>query len=337
MASFINIRNRLWDNAQYKFSIIFCSLYVVLFSVRSYHAAILLYIFISILLSIGIAGVGYAFNDFHDYQDDIRNKKQNLFIHFSRTQGMLIVLVFLILSIFPWFILPFDRYSLALIMTEFILFILYALPPFRLKERGLAGVLTDALYAQVIPCLLATYTYSKIDGGIVFDTTFLWIYITWLVIVGSRNIINHQIEDYHNDVNTSTATFVTRYGIERSKKWVLYILIPLEFMLFLPLAYHIPGTQHLVVLFFLLYAVAYLIMQKIRNKSVLFNDTEELNLFLNQKILNEFYEIHLPILLLCYFSLIKPFFISILLLNLGMFSPIYFSYAKGFFLKYIRK
>ncbi|HRH58638.1 MAG TPA: UbiA family prenyltransferase [Chitinophagales bacterium] len=335
MASFINIRNRLWDNAQYKFSIIFCSLYVVLFSVHSFSSKILLYIVVSIILSVGIAGIGYAFNDYHDYHDDIKNNKQNLFLKFSGVQGILLVFFFFILSVFPWFILPFDRFSLLLILTEFLLFIVYALPPFRLKERGLAGVLTDALYAQVIPCFLATYTYSKIEEGVSFENTLIWNYIIWLIIVGSRNIINHQIEDFDNDINTKTITFVTNYGKENSKRQVLRLLIPLELLLFFPMIYFLPNTHHVVVIFFILYILSYLVMQKIKNKKTIFKDADDIYIFLNQKILNEFYEIHLPLLLLCYFSIIKPFFIWILILNLFIFLPIYLEYIKGFIKKYI--
>ncbi|MFN8295422.1 MAG: UbiA family prenyltransferase [Chitinophagales bacterium] len=335
MASFINIRNRLWDNAQYKFSIIFCSLYVVLFAVHSFSTKILLYIIVSILLSIGIAGIGYAFNDYHDYHDDIINNKQNLFLKFSKMQGILLVFFFVILSVFPWFILPFDKLSLLLIFTEIILFVVYTLPPFRLKERGFAGVIADALYAQVIPCILATYTYSKIEKGISFQYIFIWNYIIWLIIVGSRNIINHQIHDFDNDMNTQTSTFVTNYGKEKAKKAILLILIPVELTLFIPLIYCIPETHHIFLFLFLIYIVAYLIMQLVKNKTVIFRDIEEIYLFLNQKILNEFYEIHLPVFLLCYFSIIKPFFIWILILNLILFLPIYFAYIKGFLKKYI--
>ena len=116
---------------------------------------------------------------------------------------------------------------------------------------------------------------------------------------------------------------------------LLLILIPVEFILFLPLIYYLPKTHHIFFILFLIYIVAYLIMQLVKNKTVIFTDTEEVYLFLNQKILNEFYEIHLPVLLLCYFSIIKPFFIWILILNLFMFLPIYFSYVKGFLKKYI--
>jgi 4-hydroxybenzoate polyprenyltransferase len=243
MASFINIRNRLWDNAQYKFSIVFCSLYVVLFSFRSLNSKILLYIFISILLSIGIAGIGYAFNDYIDYEDDKKKTKNKIYLYsFPNFRGIILIFIFLVLSVFPWFLLPFDRFSLLLIITEFLLFIIYALPPLRLKERGLAGVITDALYAQVIPCILATYTYSKIGEKTSFYTSFIWIYISWLIILGCRNIINHQIQDYHNDINTNTQTFVTKHGITKSKRWVLYLLIPIEFLLFLLLVFL--STRH---------------------------------------------------------------------------------------------
>ena len=53
------------------------------------HSTVLFlwYILISILLSIGIAGIGYALNDLYDYKDDIINKNKIFFctsIHFKK-------------------------------------------------------------------------------------------------------------------------------------------------------------------------------------------------------------------------------------------------------------
>ncbi len=334
MAFFSNIQNRLWANVQYKFSTIFCSLYVVLFLGHSSGTRILWYILVSILLSMGIAGMGYVLNDYHDYHDDIKNGKQNLFINFSRTTSVLLVICFLFLSIFPWFILPFDRFSLLFIALEFILFFVYALPPFRLKERGAWGVVTDALYAQVVPCILAVYTYSKIIGTVRVADSFLIIYVVWLILMGIRNILNHQIEDYDNDLNTQTQTFVTLHGVRKSKSWVMHLMVPFEWGLFFLLLYFLPQTRHLFLYAYLFYILAYIIKERISKKAPLLSDFEIRYDFINKQLLNEFYEIHLPLLLLCYFSFFQPFFIWILSLNLLLFFPIYLRYTIGFIKKY---
>lgn len=334
MAFFSNIQNRLWANVQYKFSTIFCSLYVVLFLGHSSGNKILWYIFISILLSIGIAGMGYVFNDYHDYHDDIKNGKQNLFINFSRTTSILMVICFMLLSIFPWFILPFDWYSFLLITFEFLLFFTYAMPPFRLKERGMLGVVTDALYAQVVPCILAVYTYSKITEQISISILFLVVYVVWLILMGIRNILNHQIEDYNNDVNTQTQTFVTGYGIHKSKLQVMHFIVPFEWIFFFLILLLLPKTNHLFLYAYILYISAYILKERIsKNASLLSNFDVRYN-FINKQLLNEFYEIHFPLLLLCYFSFYQPFFIWILALNLLLFFSIYLRYTIGFVKKY---
>lgn len=334
MAFFSNIQNRLWANVQYKFSTIFCSLYVVLFLGHAGGNKILWYIFISILLSMGIAGMGYVLNDYHDYHDDIKNGKQNLFINFSKATSILLVACFLFLSVFPWFILPFDRFSLLFISLEFILFIVYALPPFRLKERGLAGVVTDALYAQVVPCVLAVYTYSKIVSHISVTVLFLLLYVVWLILMGIRNILNHQIEDYDNDMNSQTQTFVTAHSVHKSKTWVMHLIVPFEWLLFFLLLFFLPETRHLFLYAYILYISAYLLKERVSKNAPLFSDFNVRYDFINKQLLNEFYEIHLPLLLLCYFSFYQPFFIWILSLNLLLFFPIYLRYTIGFIKKY---
>lgn len=327
------IQHRIWSNAQYKFSIVFCSIYVVLFNGKIIPSNILWLIFISILLSIGVAGIGYVWNDIYDYKDDVKNNKRNLFINFSKLNSTLLVVLLLCLSILPWFILPFDFNSLLLISLEFFLFMVYALPPFRLKERGVLGLLTDAMYAQVIPCLLASYTYAKISGGVTISLTFVLVYISWLLLMGVRNIINHQIEDYENDINTNTQTFVTKVGFQKSYQLVLRYLVPIELLIFFIVLYSLPSTQHIFIFAYIMYIIAYYIKEKIAQKDILSNVNFRYDFF-NKQLLNEFYEIHLPLLLLLYFSYFEHFFIWILIVNLILFLPIYYRYTIGFFKKY---
>jgi hypothetical protein len=138
-------------------------------------------------------------NDIKDYKDDLQNNKPNLFNKFSKFQSVLLVVIFISLSIFPWFYLPTDQSTFYLLAIELaLLFYVYAFPPFRLKEKGFLGIITDALYAQVIPCLLAVYTFSKI-ANTTLHIKLIALYTIWLLLVGIRNIIKHQIEDFEND------------------------------------------------------------------------------------------------------------------------------------------
>ena len=325
--SFIqNIQQRLLGNVLYKFSLIFCSIYVVLFFGNQLKTDILFYLFISILLSIGIAGLGYVMNDIKDFKDDLQNNKPNLFNKFSKSQSVLIVVLFALLSIFPWLYLPTDKYTFYLLVIEFLLFFVYASPPFRLKEKGFLGIITDALYAQVVPSLLAVYTFSKISNTIL-NVKLIVLYSAWLLLVGIRNIIKHQVEDFDNDKNTKTKTFVTIYGIEYSKKISLKYLFPIEFILFTSLLITIKTPYFIALLGYLLYTTILFIKR---------NKTTEIDsfYFINTRIFNEFYEIHLPIILLVCFCFSNALFIFILGFNLLIFSPIYLSYLKGFLNKY---
>lgn len=335
MLTVTNIRDRLWGNAQYKFSIIFCSLYAVIFYGNQQNSKILWYIFISIILSIGVAGIGYSLNDWYDYKDDLKNNKQNIFLYFNKFQSFIIVLLFIFFSIFPWFILPFNHFSLYLLFLEFFLFIVYALPPIRLKEREIIGVITDALYAQVIPCLLAIYTYFMIVSGVTLNKTILIPFTTWLLFSGCRNILNHQIEDYANDLNTKTKTFVVTNGIPITQNSIMYFFAPIEFILFFTVLLLLPPFNIILCTIYLLFAISYLIVFYLKSNQTLFIDRKQLFQFINQKLLNEFYEIHLPILLLILFSIKNKDFIWILFLNILLFFPIFYRYAKGFFLKYL--
>lgn len=326
--SFIqNIQQRLLGNVLYKFSLIFCSIYVVLFFGNQLKTDILFYLFISILLSIGIAGIGYVMNDIKDFKDDLQNNKPNLFNKFSKFQSILLVVIFVSLSIFPWLYLPTDKYTFYLLAIEFLLFFVYAFPPFRLKEKGFLGIITDALYAQVVPCLLAVYTFSKITNT-KLNLKLICLYAIWLLLVGMRNIIKHQIDDYDNDNNTKTKTFVTIYGIDFSKKISLNYLFSVEFILFTNLLIIIKTPYFIVLLGYLLYTTILFIKR---------NKTTEIDsfYFINTRIFNEFYEIHLPIILLVCFCFSNTIFIFILGFNLLIFSPLYISYLVGFKNKYL--
>jgi hypothetical protein len=242
----------------------------------------------------------------------------------------MLVFVFLILTVYPWFYLPFDNISVVLLIVELILFGLYVLPPVRLKERGFLGILADALYAQVIPCFLAAYTYLKLTEKPILKSSLIIVFIFWLLIVGIRNIIKHQVDDFKNDINSSTQTFVIKYGMKSAKTITICFVIPIEIILSFYLLYNVPDKYHIIILLYLIYCV-FLLLRWLQDKSIPIYD------YLNSRILNEFYEIHLPFILLAYFSYERPSFILIFLINFILFSSVYILYIKEFLKKYIFK
>lgn len=326
MGIFSNIYERLLGRIQYKFSLIFGSLYVII-SLGTTPSNIIIYLMLSVLTATGIASLGYLLNDWKDYEYDIKNNKSNLFINMNSVQRLFLVVFSIIFTIFPWFYLPFTGLSLLFLAGELALFFLYAFPPFRLKERGLWGVFSDSLYAQLIPCLFALYTFARI---VVVDIRFsylLLIYISWLLLVGIRNILVHQIYDYHHDIATSNNTYVVNKGIEPVAKFYLQIGFSIEILFFLYLIYNIPNTHHYLLVIYLIYLFILMII----NKSIVRDDIFG---FIHKRVLNEFYEIFLPLLLTVFFTLKNLKFLPVLVFNTVIFLPLYKNYILNFIRKY---
>jgi hypothetical protein len=146
-----------------------------------------------------------------------------------------------------------DKWSFGLLGLEFFLFIIYAFPPFRLKEKGIWGVMTDALYAHVIPALLAAYTFFLI-GNRQFQLwkEFILILIVWQISLGIRNILLHQILDFDNDCTSGNKTFVVKYKVQFSENVLKRFLFPIE-IISLGFLFYIISTQ------FLFFTIGYLL------------------------------------------------------------------------------
>ena len=329
-------QSRVFDKVIYKFSLIFTGIYCVLFFGESFNNKIFFYLFISILTAIGISGIGYILNDIKDYRQDIIAKKRNLFIEKNLFTSILIVIFCLTASILPWFYLPFTKISFYLLLLEIILFIVYAIPPFRLKERGIFGVICDALYAQVIPFFLAFYTFSLLGKELELKILYTIIGILWLLLVGIRNIIYHQIEDYENDIKSETKTFVTKIGKEKVYQKIFPFLFFFEILFFTFNLYFLNVNHYFLITIYCVYFITITLL-RYREKQTNFGKNNVLiskSDFINKKVLNEFYEIHLPIISLLYFSFQNHHFIWLLCFHLVFFSSIYINYIKGFIIKY---
>ena len=135
--------------------------------------------FAAIATTIGFMGFGYLTNDLADRKKDALAGKSNGTRNLSSTWVVLLLVTFLATALLPWIYLPMDWISWLCIIVELVLFVLYAFPPFRLKERGFLGVITDALYAHVVPGFLASWTFYLVGNE---HYSHFWIFAIALVI-----------------------------------------------------------------------------------------------------------------------------------------------------------
>ena len=163
---------------------------------------------LSLITITGFAGTGYLFNDLFDIEQDQLAGKRNFLA--GKPTGLVIFLFFISLAFvfLPWLFLPKSKFSFVLIAMQLVLFIVYSAPPIRLKERGLAGIITDALYAHGLPALLAMYTFA-LAANYPFTIKDVALLFIWQTVSGIRNIILHQHDDKEADRKSGSKNFVT--------------------------------------------------------------------------------------------------------------------------------
>ena len=153
-----------------------------------------------------MTGYGYLINDLADIDLDRRHGKPNVFQHAGLGRGIFIVLAVLTLgSLFAW---PFiDRVGFVLLWLLWIVTAtFYSWPPFRLKERGLAGLAATIVAQQTLPTAILFAAFGQLIswGALIF--------ILYSTIRGISSDVSHQMRDWSNDAGTGTTTFAVRYG-----------------------------------------------------------------------------------------------------------------------------
>ncbi len=257
----------------------------------------------------GAAGFGYFVNDCFDIEQDAAAGKPNRAGSLSLTNRWLIAIGLLQVSILPWAWLPFNWFSIVLIVLHLLSFLLYSIQPVRLKERYYLGAITDALYSYFLPVWLVAHTAWLITDfeGKVWQLITL---VSWAMAAGLRNIIQHHIADRRKDRLSGTANIINRYGLRFNVNLLRGMLIPLEVVLF-ALAVHFTG--HYVQLlygllaFFCLWQLLPVVRVNLRQSS---NVRLDLGLF----TLNTFYEIYLPFGFLIAFAVAEPWFWLLIIL-----------------------
>lgn len=252
---FFTKKLRLSNPWNFKVPLLISIPYIV-FLLSGHHQCVFPAVLASVLIITGVAGIGYLTNDLGDRHKDGLIGKENATAQLSVPAIVFLFVLFMLLAIAPWFYLPVRRWSVGLLVMQFLLFYVYAFPPFRFKERGFLGVITDAGYAHINPALLAAYTFYLYTGkAFAGFYTFMLLLATWQLVLGIRNILFHQVKDHDKDIESGTHTFVTGTGIAKTTVLLKTILLPLETVLFIAFAglitFYLPFFLPVIVLYWL--------------------------------------------------------------------------------------
>ena len=115
-------------------------------------------------------------------------------------------------------------------LLSWLAFALYSAPPFRLKVRGIWGVLADASGAHLFPTLFAVvlvYHWNRIEE----PGQWTILIALWSFAAGVRGILWHQLEDAVNDRKIGLRTFACLHGAKAAARVGLLAFL-LEFAAF---------------------------------------------------------------------------------------------------------
>ncbi len=225
------------DPWRYKVPVIMAIAYLVLGICKILFLVSAKFILLSLITVFGIAQIAYLLNDWGDEKKDLAVAKRNVVVGLSFLNRIFLLSIVLAFALLPWLFFPYNKINIILLGVELFLFLFYALPPFRSKERPIAGILTDTLYAHVVPCLLAAFTFMEISNKTSpkipcsqdFPVgAFLVVMSLWQFFLGIRNIFLHQLGDFNDDMASDMKTFVTYYGVDFTERCVKYFALPFE-------------------------------------------------------------------------------------------------------------
>lgn len=267
------------------------------------------------LLASLITGAVYVsiINDLTDIEEDLKSGKSNHMAGFpARLRWLFPVLCLVGGSFFMYFLWP-DKLSCSLYAMSWIAFSLYSIPPVRLKNRRVWGLLGDACGAVLFPCCLVVSSMSFFMHLPINRIWFLSVAV-WALIYGLRGILWHQFIDRENDIKTGINTFASKTEPRHFRlQTILLITIELiAFGLMLSLAASMASLFFLVVYFF--YA---LILYRLFNIKLIIIIGEKGEM--NRTFMSDYYQLFFPFSMLISAAFNQTSVCFIILLHMILF------------------
>lgn len=236
---------------------------------------------------------GFLFNDLCDVDSDRKAGKANVMSTLHPALRVLLIAINLTAALLGWFYLQASVLASVFFVLQIVSLIVYSLPPFRFKNKHIAGVLTDAFYGHLNPVLITilVFGFRHTPGGEKSTSLFIPLLLLCTFLKGVRNILLHQLDDRKNDRKAGDQTFVVKFGPLFTLNLInkmLWLEIPATFLLVLNISYVVPPFFAVFLLFALVsylkfsgWKLAYLPQRQLKFKFLYF--------------LNDFYEGWMPV------------------------------------------
>lgn len=270
------------------------------------------------LLSIAsVAAYGYLLNDICDIKTDQKANKPNAAAQLQPWQSLLLCLLFISTGFAAPLLTHLSTIPLALLTANYLLPTLYSVPPLRLKEWGIWGILSDAAGAHLVPTLFVAATVlSQTPDPPRNALIFTGIAAAHAFFVGLRGILLHQLWDRANDRNSGTTTFVTQQQPETVHRWIDRLVFPVELLLLSGVALLLCQSTPALTIFFAVYLL--LTTVNIKTAPHLFTPSPPKN----QNIIpHDLYEVWLPLALSITLAVQNPQFFIFVALTAILFYP----------------
>lgn len=262
-----------------------------------------------------ISAFGYLFNDYCDVEADHKAGKRNLLNSYSKPMRALIVVLPLIIGCAAWHLTYPGSIENVLFCLQILALILYSLPPVRLKERGIAGVIADAFYGHINPVFITIFWHMHFSARPTWFAVLLSVVFVVTALKGIRNILLHQIDDRKADKRAGVKTFVVSNGALSALLFV-YNLLPFEVLLAVVFAI----TISFVYPPFFVWTLLFFVITYLKFSGWKLRDLPKRQLkFKFLYFLNDYYEGWVPVGFLLLLCIKDPSFFILLILHLILF------------------
>ena len=177
---------------------------------------------ILLLLLCIYASLGHIVNSYCDREIDLIAGKMNTLALVSEKKGLILVVLIVITSLVSVFLFYIKQpVVLLLFYLAIVIAALYSMPPVRLKERGVFGLVAAAVAQRTLPVV------------IIFHALEVWelsapVLCLLSTLIGIRYIIVHQIKDEEADMNAGVQTVATTRGTAFLRMLLKNFIFPLE-------------------------------------------------------------------------------------------------------------
>ncbi len=276
----------------------------LIISENNCNTYILAKLILLILWMVATAAFGYFINDWTDIKEDFLSGRKNHVAQVPVKFRWPIAIILFMGSIGLQILLNGIGSTSAFFSALHLLcFIIYSVPPFRLKKCLLATAILDSIYAHVLPAVIVLASVCSVH-----ENLYLFILLGWSqFITGVRNILLHHLFDRKQDKLAGNSNFANRYHplcVLKMVNWFLFMPDLLFTALFLSAASFVLVLGYLTFILIRLFLVRYVWINKkiMRNKRITF------------WLLNDVLEIYFPVLsfyVACSGNLLLPTFLTI--------------------------